>query len=345
MADFALAIPPDAEHLRAAQEKLADALDAAAAGRDWKRHRDAAYSALAGGVRTLPPTPNVLELIGAESRLFADLLEAHAAHQDGRLPGLATGVPELDTLLGGLRPGLTLVGAVPGGGKTAFALNAAVQTSRAGGRVVYLTADEPDERLALKAACIAGGLKVGNFVDGWKHPDLLLEVIAGAPWLRHIAFINAHRLDIDTVAAATEGASLVVADYVQALAAGSGDVREMRHQVDALATKLRDIATLRRIPVLALSSLNRAGYDDPKMASLRESGGLEFCADVILLMACEAPEMTVREVNCRVQKNRYGKAFVDVSLRFDPAAMLFTAKSSIDYREAAGAPRRGAYFK
>lgn len=346
-ADFTREFPPEAAHLVAAQNALADALAAAGDGKDWKRHRDAARTFLAGGTVTTPAIPNVLDLVGANSLLYAALADTHLAHQEGRLPGLSTAVPELDRLLGGLRPGLTLVGAVPGGGKTAFALNCAVQAARDGQRVVYLTADEPDERLALKAACIAAGLKLINFVDGWKHPAELVAAIGAHPWLKNITFVNAHRLDLSTITAATEGAGLLVADYVQALAAGSGGGMEMRHAVDALAAQLRDIATLRRIPVLALSSLNRAGYDDPKMASLRESGGLEFSADVILLMHCDEPEMTVRTINCRIQKNRYGRAFIDATLLFDPAAMTFSAPGDSNrYAELSGSTRRkGAQFK
>lgn len=315
-------LPEHAKPLLQAQECLATALERIASNQPYQTHIEHALQALRP--QAAPVTaPNVHELIGECSQLYNDLLQAHEAHKTGRLPGLPTGIPALDDLLRGLRPGLILVGAVPGAGKTALALNVAVQTARDGGRVLFLTADESPERLALKAACIAGGLKISHFADGWKHPDELLSVLEDCPWLSKIEFTSGHRLNFDSLAARTDGAALLVADYVQALAVIAGGTLEMRHAVDALATQLRDIATRCRVPVLALSSLNRAGYEEPSLASLRESGGLEFTADVVALLNCLNPGDDVRELKLRVEKNRFGKAFVDVELGFEPSFLAF----------------------
>lgn len=343
MPEYTIPLPPEAAHLLAAQERLAAALEAAAAGKDFAAQERAARLHLDGGLKM--DVTSALDLVGEKSALFTALADAHDARKAGRLVGLSTGIAEMDRLLGGLRPGLALVGAIPGGGKTAFALNCAVQAARAGKRVVYLTADEPDERLALKALCIAAGLEVGQFVDGWKHPQDLADAAAKLPWMENIVFISAHRLEPRAIVAATEGAGLLVADYVQAIASSSGSGMELRHAVDELATKLRDIATLRRIPVLALSSLNRAGYKEPGMAALRESGGLEFCADVILLLDCEAPEADIRDVTVKLQKNRFGRAFIEETLRFNPKAMTFAGDDAARYAMASAGSITRARFR
>jgi len=322
MQNFMAEPPEAAKPLLQAQGNIAEALERIVSNRPHQAFVDAALHALKPQAAPAV-THNVLDLIGENSQLHADLLQAHEAHQAGRLPGLPTGIPALDELLRGLRPGLTLVGAVPGAGKTALALNVAIQTARDGGRVLFLTADESPERLALKAVCIAGGLKISNFADGWRHPGELLATLESRPWLANIEFVGGHRLNFDALASKAEGAALVVADYVQALAVIAGGTLEMRHAVDALATQLRDIATRCRVPVLALSSLNRAGYEEPTLAALRESGGLEFTADVVALLNCANPGDDVRELRLRVEKNRFGKAFVDVELGFEPAFLAF----------------------
>ena len=78
-------------------------------------------------------------------------------------------------------------------------------------------------------------------------------------------------------------------------------------------------------PVLALSSLSRGvnNYSKPTLESLKESGDLEFAADVVLLMGTNDDDATgnqlARNVDLQVAKNRYGEAGRKVKLVFKPA--------------------------
>jgi replicative DNA helicase len=80
---------------------------------------------------------------------------------------------------------------------------------------------------------------------------------------------------------------LIVVDYLQFI---SPDEAKMprEQQVATTAKRLKQLAKDRRCPVVAVSSMNRKNEDGndkrPKLSMLRESGGIEFDADVVLLL-------------------------------------------------------------
>ncbi|OIQ53127.1 DnaB-like helicase C-terminal domain-containing protein [Neomoorella thermoacetica] len=84
--------------------------------------------------------------------------------------GLPTGISKLDKLLGGLQPGLHLLAAEPGMGKTTFALQLAANVSKAGYPALYVSFEETLERLALKILCAKAGIEAKRFADGYGDP-------------------------------------------------------------------------------------------------------------------------------------------------------------------------------
>jgi replicative DNA helicase len=111
---------------------------------------------------------------------------------------------------------------------------------------------------------------------------------------------------------------LVIVDYLQLWAKVAEDLRgsfSVRERVELLGGMLRELALRLRSPVLALASQNRAQghYGNGKGAvaldSLKESGDLEYTADVVLFLT-EAQERgatpPARAVDLSVAKNRHG---------------------------------------
>jgi replicative DNA helicase len=110
----------------------------------------------------------------------------------------------------------------------------------------------------------------------------------------------------------------VVVDYLQLWAKVAEDLRgnfSVRERVDMLGGLLRELALGLRSPVLALASQNRSagnygsGKGSAALDSLKESGDLEYAADVVLFLTEAQERMATpptRAVELTVAKNRHG---------------------------------------
>lgn len=231
--------------------------------------------------------------------------------------------PSLNRLLnGGFAPGeLVYVGARPGVGKTAMALDFARAASKAGGRVLIVSAEMLSDALAMRMIAqeghvLASALKTKQFMP--EEPAAIAGAVgrlADRPmWLLQKVRKIGDIWRVVERAPGDKGWSLVIVDYLQLISAPS-DVRERRMQVEAVSQTLKAMAQQFEVPVMCLSSLSRPpqGNTEPTLASLRESGELEHDADVVMLL--HKPDEMCDHVKCRVAKNRNGM-IGDVLLTF-----------------------------
>ncbi len=243
------------------------------------------------------------------------------------VPGLPTGIVRLDTRIGGLQEGLTLLAGAPGVGKTTLALQTAGHVSRFA-PVVYVTFENSPLNLATKAICAHGGV---NPLDVARGTADLQKLHAGAAGWRetaeHIALIEGGAaLTVAQIRATALRAMnrhkadrcLIIVDYLQLMAKASAELRGMatvRERVETLGAMLRELSTRLRSPVLALASQNRAEgkYSENKgsaeLGSLKESGDLEYGADLVLFLTPAQGRPAVapaRAVDVTIAKNRNG---------------------------------------
>jgi len=261
-----------------------------------------------------------------------DALEAREAGRETL--GVPTGHQGLDRTLNGLNPGLYVLGGAPGVGKTSLALQWACH---AAGElpVLYVTYENSPVGLALKAIGRMAGVSPADVERGRADLGKLQEgVRAFGAVASRLAFLEGNQRTTTAYiqgrarqAMARHGAGrcLVVVDYLQRMAHASGSgYGTLRENVSALTLGLRELATRLDSPVLAISSLSRGvnNYAHPTLEALKESGDLEFTADVVLLLgAREEPtgNRGARPVDLLVAKNRYGEADRKVGLIFKPA--------------------------
>lgn len=249
--------------------------------------------------------------------------------------GLPTGITKLDKLLGGLQPGLHLLAAEPGQGKTTFTLQVASYVARAGYPVLFVSFEETLARLALKALCARAGLEAKKFADGYGDPrELELAAREYGPELVALHFIEGTaRLTVPQVKAKAlqvmsrqkVGKCLVVVDYLQRWAAGKREFSDFRHVVSGLVSELRELALRLNSPVLVISSQNRPGQGSASLVSLKESGDLEYSADTALFLVeaqKRAATPPARAVDLVLEKNRYGDKG-RVELIFKPDVGVF----------------------
>jgi replicative DNA helicase len=241
--------------------------------------------------------------------------------------GVPTGVAQLDNMLGGLNEGLYLLAGPPGMGKTTLALQiAAAATPDV--PVVVVTFEHAPANLSLKLLCARAGVNLRDVQRG--YADLATLRRAAETWepvAQRLAVIEgSSQLTVAQVRAQARRAMrqhqaercLVVVDYLQLWAKVAEDLRgnfSVRERVDMLGGLLRELALGLRSPVLALASQNRSagnygnGKGSSALDSLKESGDLEYAADVVLFLTeaqerCATPP--ARAVELTVAKNRHG---------------------------------------
>jgi replicative DNA helicase len=250
-------------------------------------------------------------------------IDAQAARGGGPA-GLPTGLIDLDLLTGGLQPSeFIVIAARPSVGKTAMGVTLAQNAIRRGDAVFLASIEQAAVELAERLVCSeafinsrklrAGRLSDAEAAHFKAHGDelrgmlLFVDESPRQSMLRISA--NARRLKH------RHGIKLVIVDYLQLVEPDNR--REARHeQVAGIARRLKYLARELALPVVALAQLNRevenrAGQE-PRLSDLRESGGIEADADVVLLLHRPANE-GVLEVN--VAKNRNGPTG-NVTLRF-----------------------------
>jgi replicative DNA helicase len=241
--------------------------------------------------------------------------------------GVPTGLVSLDEALNGLMEGLYLLGGPPGMGKTTLALQLAAHATREV-PVVFVTFENAPMALTLKALCAADGVNPQDVYRGqadltrlraaartWQPVAARLALVEGSGRLT-VAQVRAQALRAMQHHGTTQ--CLVIVDYLQLWAKVAEELRgsmSVRERVELLGSALRELAARLHSPVLALSSQNRAqghygnGKGTAALDSLKESGDLEYMADVVLFLT-EAPERQARPparaVDLTLAKNRHG---------------------------------------
>ena len=214
------------------------------------------------------------------------------------ITGLKTSFKALDGLTNGLQRGdLIILAARPSMGKTAFALNLAMQVSRHNQQPVALFSLEmPAEQLITRMLSAASMIPSSQLRTGY---------LSGTEWnmLNEAATeMKAMQLYVDDTPSirvseifskcrklrAEHGLGLVVIDYIQ-LIMGSGRNNENRQQeVSEISRSLKALAREMQVPVIALSQLSRLveRREDkrPMLSDLRESGALEQDADIVMFL-------------------------------------------------------------
>jgi replicative DNA helicase len=255
----------------------------------------------------------------------ANILELRGETR-GQFNGLETGYTSLDQILQGLQPhALTIVGARPAMGKTAFALGILTHVGAVVKRPALFFSlemgkQELAERILASTARIdSSKLRTGDLSESdWSRAQDAFTYLQSAK-----IFIDDNPMltvmDIRSRARRVKQQNgdlgVVIVDYLQ-LMSNRGKAENRQVEVAEMSRALKILARELSCPVIALSQLSRAleGRADkrPMMSDLRESGSLEQDADVVLFLyrsevyAGEVPNNEKSEAEVIVAKNRNG---------------------------------------
>lgn len=222
------------------------------------------------------------------------------SHRTGEnmVTGLRTGYAALDDLTTGLQPGeLIILAARPSMGKTSIALNICEHVAIVEKKnVLFFSLEMANDQIGVRLLAShsrlhAQRVKVGRLNDGeWKRlTDAASALSDAAIYLDEEGSLSSPELRARARRINRECGQvhLVVVDYLQ-LMQGSGRSDNRAYEMAEISRALKLLAKELHCPVIALSQLNRLLEQRPNkrpiMSDLRDSGGLEQDADLILFV-------------------------------------------------------------
>ncbi|WP_062985788.1 replicative DNA helicase, partial [Nocardia salmonicida] len=241
----------------------------------------------------------------------------------GQSAGIPTGFTELDELTNGLHPGqMIIVAARPGLGKSTLAMDVLRSCSiKHGHASVIFSLEMSRTEIVMRLLSAEAKIKLADMRSGrmndtdWVRLSQRMSEVADAP-----LFVddspNLTLMEIRAKARRLKqrhGLKLVVVDYLQLMSSGK-KVESRQQEVAEFSRALKLLAKELEVPVIAVSQLNRGPEQRidkrPMVADLRESGGIEQDADMIILLhrpdAFDRDDPRIGEADLIVGKHRNG---------------------------------------
>ena len=240
-------------------------------------------------------------------------MAANAYQRDGKLSGLATGLRDLDSRMGGLQKSdLIIIAGRPAMGKTALATNIGYNIAKAwegevkadghtstvnGGIVGFFSLEMSAEQLATRILAEQTDISSSRIRRGDISEADFTVIRDKSIELQDLKFFvdESGGLSIAQLAARARrlkrqrGLDVLIIDYIQLLQGSGKRAQDNRVQeVTEITTGLKALAKELNVPVIALSQLSRQveNRDDkrPQLSDLRESGSIEQDADVVMFV-------------------------------------------------------------
>ncbi|HUT58379.1 MAG TPA: replicative DNA helicase [Phycisphaerae bacterium] len=236
------------------------------------------------------------QILEADQAVAQALCHAEQLAEKGKAAGQATGLADYDRLIGGLFPGeLVVLAARPRMGKTSLAIQITTFFALRKRKVLFASLEMAPVELTMRMLCAKAGVDSNRVRTGMLNENDLKTMSAAAEELHEATFAIDGRpgLTVANIRAEArrrhgkEPLSLIVVDYLQRLV--PNDPRLKRHeQVGQMSGDLKRLALELQVPVLAVAALNRETESSsdrrPRLSHLRESGDIEFDADVVMLL-------------------------------------------------------------
>ena len=270
------------------------------------------------------------------------------------LTGVPSGFPSLDAITRGWQDGnLIVIGARPGHGKSAIALNmakaAAVDNNIP---TAFFTLEMADIELADRLIGSESGLSSGKRKGKDKMEDYEWAQIESA-----LAKVVKAPLYIDETPGLTiteftskikrmvqeKGVKIAFVDYLQLMHATGNYGTNRALEIGDISRQLKETAKELHIPIIALAQLNRnlmtrlnSSMGRPVLSDLKDSGSIEQDADMVLFIHRPAKlglsEMGEDYAELIIEKNRAGEAAI-IHLHFNGDLVKFSEdhESLADY--------------
>jgi len=238
----------------------------------------------------------------------------------GSLTGIPTGFRDLDRILLGMqRKDLILLAARPSVGKTALAVNIALNAARNDHRVAIFSLEMSKAQLAQRMLSSLSLINLKNLISGdideWEDIFQASSIIAEKSiYIDDTAGISITELRSKCRRLKADGGlDFIMIDYLQ-LMTSEGRNENRQQEISTISRNLKALAKELDVPILALSQLSRDSEKSgrkPRLSDLRESGAIEQDADVVILLFREDYQNEEAEVKNQIEliiaKHRNGE--------------------------------------
>lgn len=275
--------------------------------------------------------------------------------------GRSTGFKSLDKEINGVIPGLYVLGAISSLGKTTFITQLADQMASRGEHIIFFSLEQSRFELVAKSisrqTCILNPKEAKTSLAIMQNTDVADITIKAVEQYQEIAHntiivegnfninVNSIRNYVEEYITFTGIKPVVVLDYLQILRPLNDKLTD-KQQVDYNVTELKRISRDFDIPIFVICSFNRENYATiVDFASFKESGAIEYSADVVMGLQLKVMEEiqnmknptkaqvrekmnnakneTPRQVELVGLKNRNGKSYFKCDFKYYPAFNYF----------------------
>lgn len=282
------------------------------------------------------------------SQIGLELIDRRERIDKGEVFGVKTGFKTLDSLTGGLEPGLIVIAARPSMGKTAFAASLAARMALHRAPVGIISLEMPRIQLGARLYSILSRVAFWrlfrNVHETQYQKDYANKSIAENSTLP-VYVSDQTKVNLSDIRYKTEklirtkGAKCVIIDYIQLVNPNDNEkqARNREQQVASLSRGLKEMSKDLNIPVIALAQLNRESEksDGPskpgKLSQLRESDAILADADMGCIVdrpfkrgviADENGNTTENKAALIIEKFRNGET-TTIEFDFHPETMMF----------------------
>jgi replicative DNA helicase len=274
--------------------------------------------------------------------------------------GLDFGLPDLDNIIRGLRPGnLAIVAGRPGTGKTVLGVGLADQIAiRKGGSALIFSLEMGQAELAKRSLSAMSGVSQSRIESGeaLQDGDAIAAITAAVHRMSTAdvricdkeALTFARICSIARFQHRAKPLDVIVIDYMGLIGSDpSARFQNRNQELGSFSRGLKALAKELQIPIVALAQLNRSietrGDAKPKMSDLRDSGEIEQDADMIIMahrdMNSEHGQNGITEID--VVKCRHAKpGFCLLQFQGDFARFVSCAQQREDSQEHNVRPMR-----
>ena len=236
--------------------------------------------------------------------------------------GVPSGFVNIDKKIGGFKKGeFIVIGGRPGMGKSTFAIQMAIQMSRAKHKVLYINLNSSRELMANRLIAQLEDISLNELQNGTFRNNPEVDINSAIPLSEELNLSvveDCFKIDDFEGLVNKEKPEIVLIDFLELMNAGIANTRK---NLDAVVMAIKRIARENGIVIIALSQLrknlvNRHGDCKPQLEDLPGNGIIEESASkVVLLYRPEYYDITedcygnsvVGLIEANMVLNKYGK--------------------------------------